>query len=118
LGDFEPFGVIGVGDPSTLWKLCEAQEELITTDREFCGSLFDDINEPHSMINIMIGSKQFSEGWNTRRVNTIGLMNIGKPESSGIMRLFEPSVRFTGHDLSVKGSSPDSDKGAWLISSF
>jgi hypothetical protein len=38
LGENEPFGLINVGDPSALCKLCEAQDGLlVVTDKEFAG---------------------------------------------------------------------------------
>ena len=38
---------------------------------------FDDINDENSSINIMLGSKVFSEGWDSNRVNIISFINIG-----------------------------------------
>ena len=50
---------------------------LPTGEREFSGSLFHEINKPHSTVNLLIGSKKFTEGWNSWRVSTMGLMNVG-----------------------------------------
>ena len=47
----------------------------------------------NSSINILIGSKKFSEGWNCWRVSTMGLMNIGQSEGSEIIQLFGRGVR-------------------------
>ena len=77
VGDNEPFGVINVGDDAKLVKLCEESKELTVTEREFSGSLFHEINKPHSTVNLLIGSKKFTEGWNSWRVSTMGLMNVG-----------------------------------------
>jgi hypothetical protein len=29
-------------------------------------------------VNLLIGSKKFTEGWSSWRVSTMGLMNVGK----------------------------------------
>ena len=104
VGYNEPFGVINVGDDAKLCKLCEDWNELTVTEREFSGSLFDVINEPHSTINLLIGSKKFTEGWNSWRVSTMGLMNVGATEGSQIIQLFGRGVRLKGYGLSLKRS--------------
>ena len=38
---------------------------------------FDSINDANSPINIMMGSKVFTEGWDSNRVNLISFINIG-----------------------------------------
>ena len=40
-------------------------------------SYFDTINEKDSTINILMGSKIFSEGWDSNRPNVINFLNIG-----------------------------------------
>ncbi len=104
VGDNEPFGVINVGEDAKLCKLCEEWNELTVTEREFSGSLFHEINKPHSTINLLIGSKKFTEGWNSWRVSTMGLMNVGATEGSQIIQLFGRGVRLKGYDLSLKRS--------------
>ncbi len=100
----EPFGVINVGDTPKLCKLCEQHEELVVEDRDFSGSLFQEINNPDSAIRILIGSKKFTEGWNSWRVATMGLMNIGRSEGSEIIQLFGRGVRLKGLDFCLKRS--------------
>lgn len=99
----EPFGVINVGDDAKLVKLCE-DNKLATGDREFSGSLFHDINKPHSQVNLLIGSKKFTEGWSSWRVSTMGLMNVGKGEGAQIIQLFGRGVRLKGYEMSLKRS--------------
>lgn len=103
VGDNEPFGVINVGDDAKLVKLCD-QNGLQTGEREFSGSLFHEINKPDSTVNLLIGSKKFTEGWNSWRVSTMGLMNVGQTEGSQIIQLFGRGVRLKGFDLSLKRS--------------
>jgi hypothetical protein len=103
VGDNEPFGVINVGDDAKLVQLCE-KEGIPTDDREFAGSLFDGIDKPQSTVNMLIGSKKFTEGWNSYRVSTMGLMNVGQTEGSQIIQLFGRGVRLKGYGLSLKRS--------------
>jgi len=106
LGDNEPFGVINVGDAPKLRKLCdEHKNDLVVTDRDFSGSLFGAINDKDTTVNVLIGSKKFTEGWNSWRVSTMGLMNIGRSEGSEIIQLFGRGVRLKGFDFSLKRSS-------------
>ena len=99
----EAFGVINVGDDAKLVKLCEEQG-IATGEREFSESLFHEINQPDSTVNLLIGSKKFTEGWSSWRVSTLGLMNVGKGEGAQIIQLFGRGVRLKGYDLSLKRS--------------
>ncbi len=103
IGENEYFGVINVGDSDSLVKLCEANGMSIAS-RDFSSSLFKTINDPISNLNILVGSKKFSEGWSSWRVSTMGLMNIGKKEGSQIIQLFGRGVRLKGHDFCLKRS--------------
>lgn len=51
------------------------------------------------------GSKKFTEGWNSWRVCTMGLMNVGRSEGSEIIQLFGRGVRLKGCGMSLKRSS-------------
>ena len=103
LGNNEPFGVVNVGDAPRLCKLCAQHEkELIVSSRSFTGSLFRDINEPNSTINLLIGSKRFSEGWNSWRVSTMGLLNVGQKEGTQVIQLFGRGVRLWGLGRGLK----------------
>lgn len=104
VGDNEPFGVVNVGDDAKLVKRCDDHEEMVTGEREFAGSLFHAINHDDSTVNLLIGSRKFTEGWNSWRVSTMGLMNIGATEGSQIIQLFGRGVRLKGFRLSLKRS--------------
>lgn len=104
LGENEPFGVINVGDDTTLLKLC-SDHGLNTGSIDFRESLFQTINDSKSTVNLLIGSKKFSEGWNSWRVSTMGLMNVGRSEGSEIIQLFGRGVRLKGYDMSLKRSN-------------
>lgn len=104
VGDNDPFGVINVGDSATLRKLCEEYDELVVEERRLGKSLFRGINEPESTVNLLIGSKKFTEGWNSWRVSTMGLMNVGRSEGSEIIQLFGRGVRLKGYGFGLKRS--------------
>ncbi|NCC60463.1 MAG: restriction endonuclease subunit R [Verrucomicrobiae bacterium] len=101
----QPFGVINVGDAKELWKLCDDISELVTIEKDFSESLFRKINADDGGINVLIGSKKFTEGWNSWRVSTMGLMNIGRSEGSEIIQLFGRGVRLKGFEFCLKRSS-------------
>ena len=103
VGENEYFGVINVGDSDKLVKICEANGIAISS-RDFSSSLFKSINDTASKINILIGSKKFSEGWSSWRVSTMGLMNVGKKEGSQIIQLFGRGVRLKGYGFCLKRS--------------
>ena len=112
LGNNEPFGVVNVGDPSRLCKLCgQHEEELVVSSRSFTGSLFHAINEPNSEINLLIGSKRFTEGWNSWRVSTMGLMNVGQREGTEIIQLFGRGVRLWGLGKGLKRHTALTEQG-------
>lgn len=108
VGENVPFGVINVGDAAALHKLCdEYGDALATEEKDFTESLFGGIGHEDSTINMLIGSKKFSEGWNSWRVSTMGLMNIGKSEGSEIIQLFGRGVRLKGYEKRLRRSNSD-----------
>ncbi len=103
IGENEYFGVINVGDSDKLTKMCEANG-ITVSSKDFSNSLFSSINDSNSNLNILIGSKKFSEGWSSWRVSTMGLMNVGKKEGSQIIQLFGRGVRLKGYNFCLKRS--------------
>ena len=99
----ESFGVVNVGDDAQLVNLCR-KNGIATGDRQFTGSLFHEINKPHSKVQLLIGSKKFTEGWSSWRVSTMGLMNVGKGEGAQIIQLFGRGLRLKGYCMSLKRS--------------
>jgi hypothetical protein len=99
------FGVINVGDEKKLHDLA-MNNGILGTEKDFSESLFAQINQtqPKQEINLLIGSKKFSEGWSSWRVSSMGLMNIGKSEGSQIIQLFGRGVRLQGYEFSLKRS--------------
>ena len=105
------FGLIYIGDTSAFKKLVEEDAAGITLEEDaLAGSLFDGINRPDTRIEMLIGAKKFMEGWNSWRVSTMGLLNIGRQEGSQIIQLFGRGVRLRGKGFSLKRStSQDGD---------
>lgn len=97
------FGVISIGDVSGFKKLLEARGISVEQDA-ISFSLFDDIKREGSKINILIGSKKFIEGWDTWRVSSMGLLNIGKGQGPQIIQLFGRGIRIKGKGMSLKRS--------------
>lgn len=104
LGDNDAFGVINVGDDAKLLKLCD-EKGIESEEREFVSSLFQEIDSRDSKVNLLIGSKKFTEGWNSYRVSTMGLMNVGQSEGAQIIQLFGRGVRLRGYGHSLKRSN-------------
>ncbi len=102
-GDNDYFGLINIGDVSDFMKLCELNG-LHCSANEFDDTEFHKINKDNSTINMLIGSKKFTEGWSSWRVSSIGLMNIGKKQGSQIIQLFGRGVRLKGYGYSLKRS--------------
>jgi Type III restriction enzyme, res subunit len=97
------FAVVNVGDSAGLMKLLEANGIPSIKDN-VSRSLFDQINESGSTINILIGSRKFVEGWDCFRVSSMGLMNLGRGEGAQIIQLFGRGVRLWGMGRSLKRS--------------
>lgn len=105
IGNGDYFGIINVGDSNSLAKKCEAAGLNVMSKDYAEKSLFLTINKSDSKLNVLIGSKKFTEGWSSWRVSTMGLLNVGKTEGSQIIQLFGRGVRLKGYKYSLKRSS-------------
>ena len=100
------FGLIYVGDAAAFRKLAAADDCGMTLEEDVVsGSLFDAIGRPATTIDVLIGAKKFMEGWNSWRVASMGLLNIGRKEGSEIIQLFGRGVRLRGRGRSLKRSA-------------
>ncbi|MGX2957487.1 DEAD/DEAH box helicase family protein [Ursidibacter arcticus] len=102
VGNSSAFGVINVGDTQALMKEAGNYPDLHFSQDEFSVGLFSTINKKESSINLLIGSRKFTEGWSSWRVSTMGLLNMGRGEGSQIIQLFGRGVRLKGEDFSLK----------------
>ena len=107
IGENDYFGVINIGDVSGFKKQLEKKGISVEQDA-VSGSLFDAIKKESSTINILIGSKKFIEGWDTWRVSSMGLLNIGKGQGPQIIQLFGRGIRLKGKGMSLKRSDEKS----------
>ncbi|MCK8826094.1 DEAD/DEAH box helicase family protein [Fuchsiella alkaliacetigena] len=98
------FALINIGNASKLGNILEDNGFIVKED-DFSSSLFLNINNKNSNINMLIGSKKFTEGWNSFRVSNIGLLNMGRTEGSQIIQLFGRGVRLKGLNNSLKRSA-------------
>ncbi len=103
VGENPYFGVINIGNFSEFKKLL-TQKGIEVKQDVISSSLFEDIRKENSNINILIGSKKFIEGWDTWRVSSMGLLNIGTGQGPQIIQLFGRGVRLKGKDMSLKRS--------------
>lgn len=112
VGEAEPFGVVNVGDPGAVADACAEKGVHRLEDEANRGSLFHGINRDDSPVNLLVGSRKFTEGWNSWRVSSIGLMRMGKNEGTQIIQLFGRGVRLRGYRMSLRRSSMLADKPA------
>ncbi len=90
-------------------KMNKLEKKGIVANKDvMCNSLFDAIKREDSSINLLIGSKKFSEGWDTWRVSSMGLLNIGTGQGPQIIQLFGRGVRLKGKGFSLKRSDENS----------
>jgi len=106
VGSFDPFGLINIGDDSGFFKNAEDSSDFDTEADDFGTGLFGAINQKDSKLNVLIGSRKFTEGWSSWRVSTMGLLNMGQGEGSQIIQLFGRGVRLKGRGMSLKRSLP------------
>jgi len=57
-------------------------DDYLIAETPVTKSFFDDINSDESDINILLGSRIFSEGWDSNRPNVINFINIGIDEGA------------------------------------
>lgn len=115
VGDAEPFGLINIGDDAGFFGMAENEAAFDSERDDFGGALFGTLNHKDSRLNVLIGSRKFTEGWSSWRVSTMGLLNMGQGEGSQIIQLFGRGVRLKGKGFSLKRTLPqDRPKGVHL----
>lgn len=102
VGNSDYFALINVSDSSELLKSTVELENVSVQQDEFSDGLFGTINQDRSTLNLLIGSRKFTEGWSSWRVSTMGLLNMGKGKGSQIIQLFGRGVRLKGRDFSLR----------------
>lgn len=98
------FALVYIGDVTSFRKKLEEKHDIVFHDDKFSNSYFTTINEDDSPINVLMGSKKFIEGWNSFRVSSMGLLNMGRSKGSQIIQLFGRGVRIRGYKHLMKRS--------------
>ncbi len=104
VGENGYFGLVNIGDASALKKELEKKGVSVEPDA-VSPSLFDAIKKADSPVQVLIGSKKFIEGWDTWRVSSMGLLNIGTGQGPQIIQLFGRGIRLLGKGASLKRSA-------------
>ena len=100
------FGLIYIGDIGAFRKLLAEDDAGIVRDVDaISGGLFEHIGDPNTTIEVLAGARKFIEGWNSWRVSSMGLLNIGRKEGSQIIQLFGRGVRLRGRGATLKRTS-------------
>lgn len=89
------YGVVNVGDVKGLKDALEGAS-LEVEDDAFTPSLFAELEQEHSGVNMLIGSRRFAEGWDNYRASSLTLLRLGQNEGSLIIQMFGRVVRFAG----------------------
>lgn len=82
-------------------RAAETPIQVVETHRKSSSPPDDD-----TTVNILIGSKNFAETWNSWHVPTMGLLNIELSEGSEIIPLFGRGVRLKGYEFGLKRKRP------------
>lgn len=115
IGEYgEYFGVISIGNTAGLVKNCDKKGIVAKTEEFVSESLFRNINNATSNIKVLIGSRKFTEGWNSWRVSTMGLINFAKGEGSQAIQLFGRGVRLRGYHGCLKRSHKLDDQSVTI----
>ena len=72
----KPFLLLNIGNIRE-WEKEYIAKLKVDSGEDLTKGYFDSINDINSPINIMMGSKVFTEGWDSNRVNLISFINIG-----------------------------------------
>lgn len=99
------FGLISIGSTRKFINRIEKNTQIQTEEQEFKRALFSELNSGDSEINVLIGAKKFTEGWDSYRVASMGLMRVGRSEGSEIIQIFGRGIRLQGKDNSLKRTS-------------
>ncbi|MEO0026426.1 MAG: restriction endonuclease subunit R, partial [candidate division WOR-3 bacterium] len=103
VGENDYFGVINIGDVAGFRKMLENKGISVSED-VIRSSLFDEIKTENTRLNVLIGAKKFIEGWDTWRVTSMGLLNIGTGQGPQIIQLFGRGVRLKGRGMTLQRS--------------
>ncbi len=98
------FGLVNIGSGTTKQFVDRVEEntDIVVEEQEFKGSIFSDLDSGDSDVNVLIGAKRFTEGWDSYRVSNMGLMRVGRNEGAEIIQIFGRGIRLRGKNHSLK----------------
>jgi hypothetical protein len=113
-GNGSPFGLINIGDEKGFTDLVSENQggnpgSIQIENEVVAGSVFSSIDQRPDIL-LLIGAKKFIEGWNSFRVSSMGLLNMGKSEGPEIIQLFGRGIRLHGKGNSLKRTEPGSNE--------
>jgi hypothetical protein len=98
-------GLVYVGEAKKfLDKVQQETDLLVGSDEHLSDSLFDGVAGSASMVNFLVGSKKFTEGWSSWRVSTMGLIKVGSNAGAQVLQLFGRGVRLRGKGSCLRRS--------------
>lgn len=114
-GSEQYFALVYIDKTADFRKLAEQEPGIVVTEDAMANSLFAEVRQDSSPVNILLGARKFVEGWDSLRVSSIGLLNIGRAEGGQIIQLFGRGVRLAGIHHCLKRSTyvpgiPEEDK--------
>lgn len=117
-GDGDYWGLINVGNGDRFFNDCGEHPQLLDEHGQLRIDLrkaaivgsrygFAGIDDLTSPINVLVGSRKFSAGWNCFRVSLIGLINLGSAKGNMIIQIFGRGVRLKGLQENGKRKNPE-----------
>ena len=98
------FWLVYVGKTEDVTK--NLPEDLVKEDNFIEGNvLFSSIEK--NKLNIIVGSKKFTTGWDTWRITDILLLNVGKWQGPQIVQILWRGVRLKGKNYNLKREASD-----------
>ena len=95
-----PFGIINIGNKSKFIEAVKKEFGDIVVSKALIPKeqYFENLDNPNSPINILLGSRKFSMGWNSFRVSQICLINFGTSKGNTVIQIFGRGVRLKGYN--------------------
>jgi superfamily II DNA or RNA helicase len=86
-----PFGIINIGNKSDFIRVIKKEFGDIVISKAFIPKeqYFENLDNPNSPINLLLGSRKFSMGWNSFRVSQICLINLEQLKETQLFKYLE-----------------------------
>ena len=96
--------MINVGDAKGVYDLVGEHLPDVNCHRDvgFADRLFAEVDRPTSPVTLLVGARKFIAGWNSWRVSTMTLLNVGQGQGPQVIQMFGRGVRLKGFEMSLK----------------